>query len=90
MKRQKTIIQATECVYCHERHECVSGFTEKDTSPDDGDWSFCFTCGNFSIFDKKVPGALRKPSVLEEMEIMTPRNKAMQAEWKRQYSPVRH
>lgn len=85
-----TLYQPSRCVHCLVLHECVSGVADQDATPDDGDWSFCFSCGHFSIFDHKAEGGLRKPNVFEEMELATSDNARLRREWNRMHAPRRH
>lgn len=56
-------LDAVECAWCNARHELAVN-TSGDTKPGPGDLSFCFSCGEWSVFKDDGPG-VRKPTDTE-------------------------
>lgn len=59
----------TTCPSCNAHLQLVSEVTNKDILPEDGDFTLCFTCGKWAVFDKDTDGGLRMPNPDESMEI---------------------
>jgi hypothetical protein len=74
------------CPFCQGKLDCVAEVTKDGELtaivPKDGDLSFCFTCGEFNIFERAAPGRLRKPTDDEYAEFATdPEAKAIRRAW---------
>lgn len=53
----------TVCPFCGTRHECATG--PLGGTPEDGDVTMCFACGQLCMFDHNATGGLRKPTKAE-------------------------
>lgn len=72
---------ASACPFCGTANEAVSN-PFGDAGPDDGDFSLCFTCGEWAIFDSTATGGQRKPTVAEYQEIVNqPQTRRMREAW---------
>jgi hypothetical protein len=73
----------TICPFCGQRHDAATNAQGRDRLPDDGDVSQCFRCGEFSIFDDKAYGGMRKPTKREQRAIARDaRMQTMRTAWK--------
>lgn len=60
----------TQCPHCGKWNNLHSLPGEEVVSrPTEGDVSFCFGCGQFSMYDKRIAGQLRLPTDAESVEI---------------------
>lgn len=81
----KIVEQRTKCPYCGDVFPLATAIRDDDDVPKSGDFSFCFTCGEVSIFDSTVAGGARKPNVVEQYEINTDADlPIVRREWRRQ------
>ena len=65
-----TFKHKTRCWSCGHENDTVSSVVEdKQERPENGNFSFCIYCGEFSIFDDTYPDNLRKPNPQENWEI---------------------
>ena len=58
-----TIEMDTVCPFCDQHNECATG--PFGGTPDDGDVTMCFNCGQLSVFDHNAAHGLRKPTKKE-------------------------
>lgn len=73
--------QATTCPFCGQNNEAVTP-PEGGRGPQDGDFSMCFTCGEWAIFDSRMSGGMRKPLFPDYMKIATsPKMRQMRDAW---------
>jgi hypothetical protein len=61
------------CPYCGDRHDTVHAvFCCNDAaSPNDGDFNLCSSCGEWTVFDSRKTGGLRRPDFVEHHAIST-------------------
>lgn len=57
----RSIEWQTTCPHCGMVQECVAQLTPAQPGPQDGDLSFCLTCGCFGVMDRTAPGGVKKP-----------------------------
>lgn len=50
------------CPYCNAVHDSVTQETNQPITPSDGDYSLCWSCGEWTIWKR---GRLRKPTATE-------------------------
>ena len=82
-----TVNMSTICPHCSAEHDAATQDTDVEmtsaTAPQDGDASFCFSCGEFAIFEDAAPGGLRKLTKREARQIDGDRRLAqMQEHWR--------
>jgi hypothetical protein len=58
------------CPWCAAAHDSALNVGVDVTPPDDGDVNICINCVRISIYDEKVQGGLRSPTVEELHEAM--------------------
>jgi hypothetical protein len=81
MKRDYRLLR-TQCPFCNDGHDAIATPEGDVPQPDDGDFSFCFTCGEWAVFDIGIVGTLRKPTWEEYTNIAAdPRKNRMRAAW---------
>lgn len=54
----------TNCAYCGKHHD-VAANLKGSGAPQDGDPTICGACGHWNVFDRKMPGGLRKATEQE-------------------------
>jgi len=74
----------TTCPFCGEYHDRVTGISDEEAMPEDGDASMCFCCGEVNVVDGSCDDGLRRPTV-DEQRILDgdPRIIDMKAAWKK-------
>ena len=64
----------TLCAFCGNEHDRTTAVTEAGTArtepyPVEGDVTLCIRCGEFSVFDSRVAGGLRRPTPDEREQL---------------------
>jgi hypothetical protein len=72
----------THCPFCRAIIDAVSEVNNEPVTPDDGDISLCWNCGEWMVFTAAAPGGLRRPTHEEYEEITDePRFGAIRRAW---------
>jgi hypothetical protein len=85
--------KVTVCPWCGKHHDLASAAAEDGDKgvrmkPVDGDVTLCIGCGNWSIFERKAAGGLRKPNYEERQHMRMDRlMRRVQRAWRRTVKP---
>jgi hypothetical protein len=70
------------CPFCSKPHTNATPADDWEGKPTDGDLTICINCGEWSAFNKAIPGGLRKPTFEEYTHIATdPVTRRMRDAW---------